>query len=228
MSAQQPTINLTNTRPQRRAKRAPALDWAATHGPVSGALSATTGAGAIALLGAAADMPSGWPMAVGVAGALGHGIGHSLYRRFTGRTLATRAPHNHNTQNPTTGDTNMTDGMGSVFSESASEVESAAHSYDPEGAMHVLATIESLPAGLQSIANAFKVLAEKSDTELPLDPAVGEAINDVFDKLQQAIDVAESIPEIFRQKHEADIERIENPRNGAAAESLWDVGNNDV
>ena len=91
MSSQQPTLNLAYNRPPKKAKPAPALDWAATHGPVSGALSATTGAGAIALLGAAADMPTGWPMAVGVAGAIGHGIGHSLYRRFTGRTLVTRA-----------------------------------------------------------------------------------------------------------------------------------------
>ncbi|WP_308119446.1 ATP-binding protein [Streptomyces sp. JJ38] len=69
----------------------PPLDWAATHGPVSGAVSAATGAGALALLGAATGMPAGWPLLVGAAGALGHGIAHSLIRRMTARTLATRA-----------------------------------------------------------------------------------------------------------------------------------------
>ncbi|WP_051722627.1 hypothetical protein [Streptomyces albus] len=86
------SLNLSSTR--RTAKKPtvlPPLDWAAGHGPVTGALSAATGAGATALLGAAASMPSGWPLAIGAAGALGHGVGHSLYRRLTGRTLVTRA-----------------------------------------------------------------------------------------------------------------------------------------
>ncbi|MEU4583689.1 hypothetical protein AB0F92_16615 [Kitasatospora aureofaciens] len=92
------TLNLTNV-PKSKTRKAPApkttwvppLDWAATHGPVSGAVSAATGAGAMALLGAAAHMPPGIPLAVGVAGALGHGIGASVRRRLTGRTMATRA-----------------------------------------------------------------------------------------------------------------------------------------
>ncbi|WP_019431911.1 hypothetical protein [Streptomyces sp. AA0539] len=68
-----------------------ALDWAAHHGPVSGAISATTGAGAAALLGAAISAPPVLPLAIGAAGALGHGVGHSIFRRLTGRTIATRA-----------------------------------------------------------------------------------------------------------------------------------------
>ncbi|MEV7179211.1 hypothetical protein [Kitasatospora sp. NPDC093679] len=99
MAEPQPTLNLTNTpKPAapRRAKNpkatwVPPLDWAAEHGPVSGAISAATGAGALALLGAATHMPSGLPLAVGAAGALGHGIGASVRRRLTGRTMATRA-----------------------------------------------------------------------------------------------------------------------------------------
>ncbi|RLL70569.1 hypothetical protein D7M15_17875 [Streptomyces sp. Z26] len=67
------------------------LDWSVPHGPFTGALSATTGAGAVALLGAATHMPSGWPLAIGAAGALGHGIGHSIRRKLTGRSLATRS-----------------------------------------------------------------------------------------------------------------------------------------
>ncbi|WP_326799301.1 hypothetical protein OG946_31240 [Streptomyces sp. NBC_01808] len=66
------------------------LDWSVPHGPVSGAISATTGAGAVALLGAATSMPPGWPMAIGAAGAIGHGVGVSVRRKLTGRTLVTR------------------------------------------------------------------------------------------------------------------------------------------
>ncbi|MBA0054030.1 hypothetical protein E0L36_25215 [Streptomyces sp. AJS327] len=76
---------------RKQDRSGPALDWAAPHGPVSGALSATTGAGAVALLGAAGGMPAGWPLLVGAAGAVGHGIAHSIVRRLTARTLATRS-----------------------------------------------------------------------------------------------------------------------------------------
>ncbi|MGW1287765.1 hypothetical protein ACWD4N_29755 [Streptomyces sp. NPDC002586] len=68
----------------------PALDWSAGHGPVTGALSATTGAFAVATTGAATGMPPGWALAVGAAGALGHTVA-GLRVRNAGRTLATRA-----------------------------------------------------------------------------------------------------------------------------------------
>ncbi|MGW2961219.1 hypothetical protein ACWDGI_22500 [Streptomyces sp. NPDC001220] len=68
----------------------PVLDWTAGHGPVTGALSATTGAFAIATTGAATHMPPAWALAVGAAGVLGHTIA-GLRVRNAGRTLATRA-----------------------------------------------------------------------------------------------------------------------------------------
>ncbi|CAM5262337.1 hypothetical protein STENM36S_04291 [Streptomyces tendae] len=75
---------------KQQASSGPVLDWAAGHGPVTGALSATTGAFAVATTGAATAMPPGWAHAVGAAGALGHTI-VGLRVRNAGRTLATRA-----------------------------------------------------------------------------------------------------------------------------------------
>ncbi|RSS06263.1 hypothetical protein EF913_03805 [Streptomyces sp. WAC04189] len=75
---------------KQQASSGPVLDWAAGHGPVTGALSATTGAFAAATTGAATHMPPGWALAVGAAGALGHTI-VGLRVRNAGRTLATRA-----------------------------------------------------------------------------------------------------------------------------------------
>ncbi|MEU8877588.1 hypothetical protein AB0D24_41965 [Streptomyces javensis] len=69
----------------------PPLDWARSHGPITGALSATTGAAAAALLGTATGMPEGWPLLIGAAGAVGHGIGHSVRRNLTLRTAVARA-----------------------------------------------------------------------------------------------------------------------------------------
>ncbi|GHD33071.1 hypothetical protein GCM10010313_78160 [Streptomyces violarus] len=75
---------------KQNATGGPVLDWAAGHGPVTGALSATTGAFAVATTGAATAMPPGWALAVGAAGALGHTV-VGLRVRNAGRTLATRA-----------------------------------------------------------------------------------------------------------------------------------------
>ncbi|WP_327125444.1 hypothetical protein [Streptomyces sp. NBC_01727] len=72
------------------ASTGPVWDWAAGHGPVTGALSATTGCLAVATTGAATGMPPGWALAVGAAGALGHTIS-SLRERMSGRTIAMRS-----------------------------------------------------------------------------------------------------------------------------------------
>ncbi|MFE7268741.1 hypothetical protein ACFU9B_43475 [Streptomyces sp. NPDC057592] len=68
-----------------------ALDWAARHGPVSGPLAMATTSMAVATTGALADMPSGWPLAVGVVGAAAHGIGAGVRRRLGRLSLTTRA-----------------------------------------------------------------------------------------------------------------------------------------
>ncbi|MFD7977521.1 helix-turn-helix domain-containing protein [Streptomyces sp. NPDC059071] len=68
----------------------PVWDWSAGHGPVTGALSATTGAFALATTGAATGMPPTWAMAVGAAGAIGHTIS-TLRERLSARTIALRA-----------------------------------------------------------------------------------------------------------------------------------------
>lgn len=89
-----PPANEKNPTPRKSKKgqsRLPPLDWAASHGPITGAVSATTGAAAVALLGTATGMPETLPLLVGAAGAVGHGIGHSVFRRLTARTGATRA-----------------------------------------------------------------------------------------------------------------------------------------
>ncbi|MFE9950240.1 hypothetical protein ACFYRJ_22300 [Streptomyces sp. NPDC005531] len=76
----------TNT----QASTGPVWDWAAGHGPVTGAMSATTGCLAVATTGAATGMPPGWALAIGAAGALGHTIS-SLRERLSGRTIAMRS-----------------------------------------------------------------------------------------------------------------------------------------
>ncbi|MEU0667814.1 hypothetical protein ABZ508_16630 [Streptomyces lavendulocolor] len=76
----------TNT----QATTGPVWDYSAGHGPVTGALSATTGCLAIATTGAATGMPPTWALAIGTAGAIGHTI-TSLRDRLSARTIGMRA-----------------------------------------------------------------------------------------------------------------------------------------
>lgn len=174
--------------------------------------------------------------------------GRRLYRLLAGRALAERqardaeirnqpdsdedeallakvprAPRNHQTGSSTGDDMARRKGPGFLFDEAASEMEQAARSYDPDGMMHVLATIEGMPEALESIGNTFAILAEKSDSEFPLEQQVGEALNEVYRHLKMAADAAEDVGKVFRSVHEKDIERHEEPRTG---EEKWDTTHN--
>ncbi|MGW1351240.1 hypothetical protein ACWCQE_18470 [Streptomyces sp. NPDC002409] len=72
------------------ASNGPVWDWAAGHGPVTGALSATTGAFALATTGAATGMPPAWALTAGAAGAIGH-TAAGLRARLAARTISMRA-----------------------------------------------------------------------------------------------------------------------------------------
>jgi hypothetical protein len=109
------------------------------------------------------------------------------------------------------------------FEEAAAEMEAAAQSYEPENAMEILAMVEGLPAALTSVANVMRILAERADGEFPLEKEVADGFNDMFGALMSAVAVAEDMGPLFRQVHEQDIARHEDPRNGPQAEKGWNV-----
>jgi hypothetical protein len=109
------------------------------------------------------------------------------------------------------------------FEDYAAEMESAANSYDPENAMEILAMVEGIPAALTSVANVMRILAERADSEFPLEKEVADGFNDIFGALMSAVAVAEDMGPLFRQAHEQDIARHEDPRNGPEAEKGWNV-----
>ncbi|MFI9765762.1 hypothetical protein ACIHJG_02690 [Streptomyces sp. NPDC052415] len=112
---------------------------------------------------------------------------------------------------------------GFQFEEHAAEMEQAAQAYEPEDAMEILAMVEGLPAALTSVANVMKTLAERADSEFPLEKEVADGFNDIFGALMSAVAVAEDMGPLFRQAHEQDIARHEDPRNGPEAEKGWNV-----
>ncbi|MET9108169.1 hypothetical protein ABZX29_16535, partial [Streptomyces zhihengii] len=109
------------------------------------------------------------------------------------------------------------------FEEYAAEMEAAANSYEPESAMEILAMVEGLPAALTSVANVMRILAERADSEFPLEKEVACGFDDIYGALMSAVAVAEDMGPLFRLAHEQDIARHEDPRNGTEAEKGWNV-----
>ncbi|MEU5794887.1 hypothetical protein ABZ800_15420 [Streptomyces sp. NPDC047813] len=112
---------------------------------------------------------------------------------------------------------------GFKFEEAAAEMENAARSYEPDGNMEVLAMIDNLPTALLSVANTFRILAERSDEEFAFEKDVAAGFDDIHRTLLNAVDAAETLVPLFRGVHAADIARHEDPRNGPEAEKGWNV-----
>ncbi|MFI5548836.1 hypothetical protein [Streptomyces sp. NPDC051738] len=112
---------------------------------------------------------------------------------------------------------------GFKFEEAAAEMENAARSYDPDGNMEVLAMIDNLPTALLSIANTFRVLAERSDEEFAFEKDIAAGFDDIHRTLLNAVDAGETLVPLFRNVHAQDIARHEDPRNGTEAEKGWNV-----
>lgn len=112
---------------------------------------------------------------------------------------------------------------GFKFEEAAAEMENAARTYEPENSMEILSMVENLPDALTSVANTFRILAERSDSEFPLEKDIAGAFDEIYGALMRAVDASGDLGELFRQVHEHDIARHEDPRNGPEAEKGWNV-----
>ncbi|MFJ2195267.1 hypothetical protein [Streptomyces violaceusniger] len=123
----------------------------------------------------------------------------------------------------TPSDLEVIDVSGFKFAEAAAEMENAARSYDPDGNMEVLAMIEGLPQAMQSIANTFRILAERSDEEFAFEKDVAAGFDDIHRTLLNTVDAADTLVPLFRSVHAQDIARHEDPRNGSEAEKKWNV-----
>jgi hypothetical protein len=109
------------------------------------------------------------------------------------------------------------------FEEAAAEMENAARTYEPENSMEILSMVENLPDALTSVANTFRILAERSDSEFPLEKDIAGAFDEIYGALMRAVDASADLGPLFRAVHEQDIARHEDPRNGPEAEKGWNV-----
>jgi hypothetical protein len=99
----------------------------------------------------------------------------------------------------------------------------AAQAGDMDGALNLLHLAEQMPTVFTNIANAFVTVASRTNDEMPIGPETRAAFEEVASAVQRIVDAAEQVAPTMRREHEADIERLENPRTG---EEKWDVANN--
>lgn len=88
------------------------------------------------------------------------------------------------------------------------------------GMLSVVYAFDSLPAAIRTMSDAYIVLANRAAAEMPLNPEIGAALEQVARAFKHAENAAEQVGPATRKLHEHDIERLENQRTN---EQAWDV-----
>ncbi|UED85293.1 hypothetical protein [Streptomyces profundus] len=109
------------------------------------------------------------------------------------------------------------------LSDAAEVMLQAARTFDPEKMVEFQALIEDLPIAMGLVQETVRVLAEKSAENLPVERVVVEEIGVGYRAMSKVITALEEVPAVYRKAHAADLERIDNPRNGVEAERKWNV-----
>lgn len=117
-------------------------------------------------------------------------------------------------------------GGGHHFVAPAMEAARAAAHYQPTGMLQVGADFAGLEEALRLHAEAMKVTVENADAQWPLHPNIVELMRQIHGLQLKAAELANELGPAFRQLHDVDLARLENPRKGAAGERMWDVSAN--
>jgi hypothetical protein len=78
---------------------------------------------------------------------------------------------------------------------------------------------EELPGMFENLGSALALLGDRTSSDMPLDPMVGQYMSDLAGTAHSQADVARELAGAFRSAHEVEIKRIEEPRPD---ESAWD------
>ncbi|MDX3515911.1 hypothetical protein PV755_44640 [Streptomyces caniscabiei] len=132
-----------------------------------------------------------------------------------------RRPANLTPTRPSSGGTMP--GGGHHFIAAATEMARAAAAYQPTGMLQVGADFAGLEEALRLHAEAMKTTVENADANQPLHPNIVEIMRQIHILQLKAAELAAELTPAFRQLHDVDIARLENPRTG---ERMWDVSSN--
>ena len=113
--------------------------------------------------------------------------------------------------------------MTARFNQAAAEMLGAASVYDPQGMMEVGRDFVHMGTAFRQIAEAMRIMQQKTEDEMPMHPAIVEQLKEMYGMLQQTASKADELAPAFKAFHSVDIKRIAEPRRG---ERKWDVTNN--
>jgi hypothetical protein len=115
---------------------------------------------------------------------------------------------------------------GHHFTAPAMEMARIAANYQPTGMLQVGEDFSGLEEALRLTAEAMKVTVENADATQPLAPQIIEIMRQVHGLQLKAAELASELRPAFENLHQVDLERLRNPRKGAAGERMWDVTTN--
>lgn len=115
---------------------------------------------------------------------------------------------------------------GHHFTGPAMEMARAAAAYEPTGMLQVGADFAGLQEGLELIAEAMRVTVDKADAQHPLHPQIVDLMKQIHGLQLKASELAAELQPAFKNLHQVDIARLENPRKGIAGERMWDISTN--
>ena len=113
--------------------------------------------------------------------------------------------------------------MPSVTIEQAIDAIDNISHWEPETVSDVDEFLSDLAELYEALATTQARLAERFGSDLPIGAAVVEHLSELASTAAALTDHARESQSIFRAAHEAEFERLENPR---PKEELWDVSTN--
>lgn len=88
------------------------------------------------------------------------------------------------------------------------------------GALYAVRALKELPDAIQAHADAHLVMAQRSAAEMPLDPQISAALEDVYKSYQAAISAAKRVGGVIDARHKDDIARLTDAMR--IQEEQWD------
>lgn len=113
--------------------------------------------------------------------------------------------------------------MTARFNQAAAEMVGAASVYDPQGMMEVGRDFTHMGTAFRQIAEAMRIMQQKTEDEMPMHPAIVDQIKEMYGMLRQVASKADDLGPAFKSFHAVDIKRIAEPRK---REDKWDIASN--
>ncbi|WP_017540803.1 hypothetical protein [Nocardiopsis halophila] len=108
--------------------------------------------------------------------------------------------------------------------DAAEELKDALSEFGNIGMLDYEKGLKELPSLFEKLAQGLDQMAHRAEDEEPIDSSVIEFFDQISQASRGASDVADEMPGLFRAAHEAELERLENPR---PHEEKWDVSRQD-